>query len=176
LALPLMGQEILPPPKANQQTEIYRFDPSTKLIPVPQSELKPGMIYRHYSSQLGRMVWSYLKEDRTFWHAFGPGTTQPVTEFDFRATDEQIVDALKKIDPKLAFDVTSQGSKVFLRLEPDETWKLVRTNSVPSILNAESGERWEFQWDRYVPVVHVCGNYWQYRDGRNMAPWWHVNP
>ena len=173
----LTAEPIVPPQPSDAQatTEqgVFRLEPPNKLIPVPPSELKPGVVYLHDSPRLGRQVWSFLQADGQFWHAFGPGTTMAIEQFDLRMTDEDAKEALKKIDPKLAFEVTSSvGIKVFLRLESDNTWKLVRTKSVASIYDIETDQRWEKQWDRYLPVVHICGDTWQYRDGGYQAPQW----
>ena len=96
-----------------------------------------------------------------------------IEQFDLRMTDEEAKQALKNIDPKLAFEVSTEvGIKVFLRLEADNTWKLVRTKSVSSIYDLETDLRWEKQWNRYLPVIHLCGDNWQYRDGSYQAPHW----
>jgi hypothetical protein len=144
---------------------IFRLDPPDKLLPVSRDELKPGVVYWHDSPTLGRPVWSFLQANGQFWHAFGPGTTQAVEHFDLRMTEEERKAALKKIDPRLAFDVSATGAKVFFRLEADNKWKLVRTNSVPSIYDLETNQRWEKQWDRYLPVIHFCGDTWEHRKG-----------
>lgn len=152
--------------------QIFRLEPPNQLMPVARDELKPGVIYLHDSPRLGRQVWSFVQSNGEFWHAFGPGTTQSVDHFAFPMTDEETLEALRKIDSKLAFDVSSKGSKIFLRLEADNTWKLVRTNSVPSIYDLETSERWEKQWGRYLPVVHMCGETWEHREGGYQAPQW----
>jgi hypothetical protein len=156
--------ENLPAPRGT----IYRLEPSSKLVPVAADELKPGVIYLHDDSQ-GKPVWSFVQSGGQFWHAFGPGTTQALVHFDLRMTEEEALNELRKIDPKLAFNVTNQGARVFLRLQPDNTWKLVRTNSVPSIFDLETNQRWEMQWNHYVPVTHNCGDRWAYRDGQYWA-------
>jgi hypothetical protein len=166
------AEPVSPAPTPASSGEVFRLEPPNKLVPVGKDELKPGVIYLHHSPSLGRQVWSFLQANGEFWHAFGPGTTQTVDHFDFRMTDEERTEALTKIDPKLAFDVSSTGAKVFLRLETDNTWKLVRTNSVPSIYDLETSQRWEKQWDRYLPVVHICGDTWEHRDGGYQAPHW----
>ena len=168
--------ETLPPPEATNAPAatggIFRLEPPNKLVPVASNELKPGVIYLHDSPTLGRQVWSFLQADHQFWHAFGPGTTQSVDHFDLRMTSEERKEALKKIDPKLAFDVSDTGAKVYLRLESDNTWKLVRINSVPSIYDLETSQRWEKQWDRYLPVMHNCGDTWQRLGDRYEAAGW----
>jgi hypothetical protein len=167
-AEPQPEPEALPAPSG----AIYRLEPPSKLVPVGVNELKPGVIYLHEDSRAGRQVWSFVQANGQFWHAFGPGTTQALVHFDLRMTEEEALEELRKIDPKLAFNVTNQGTRVFLRLQADNTWKLVRTSSVPSIFDLETNQRWEMQWDRYLPVTHNCGDTWAYRDGQYWAPQW----
>ena len=165
--------EPVPAEKSVATGEVFRLEPPNKLVPVPREELKPGVIYLHDSPRLGRRVWSFLQANGEFWHAFGPGTTQTVDQFDFRMTADETTEALKKIDPKLAFEVSSSaGAKVFMRLDKDNSWKLVRKGSVSSIYDLETDQRWEKQWDRYLPVVHISGDTWEYREGAYQAPHW----
>ena len=152
---------------------IFRLEPPDQLVAVGNDELKPGVVYLHHSKTLNRQVWSFLQASGEFWHAFGPGTTMTIDHFDLRMSEEEALNALKKIDPRLAFAVTSSaGAKVYLRLEADNSWKLVRTTSVASIFDLETNERWEKQWDRFLPVVHICGDTWEFRDGGYQAPHW----
>lgn len=170
------------PPVAPSQPEqvpavadrgIFRLEPPDKLVEVDAADLKPGIVYLHYSQKFDRQVWSFLQASGEFWHAFGPGTTMSIDHFDLRMTEEEALDALRKIDPRFAFQIrSSAGAKVFLRLGPDNTWKLVRTTSVTSIFDLETRQRWERQWDRFMPVVHLCGDDWEFRDGTYQAPQW----
>lgn len=167
-AEPEQTAEDLPAPRGT----IYRLEPPSKLVPVSADELKPGVIYLHDDPHVGRPVWSFVQDNGRFWHAFGPGTTQALIHFDLQMTEDEALETLRKIEPKLAFEVTNEGARVFLRLQADNTWKLVRINSVPSIFDLETNQRWEQQWGRYLPVTHNCGDTWAYRNGQYWAPNW----
>lgn len=149
-------------PAPPRDEKVYRIDPSKQLIAVERSELKPGVIYLHHDPDLDKQVWSFVQADGTFWRAFGPGTTQPISRFDFGLPPDETVEELKRLDPRLAFDVTSTGASAFLRLDDQNDWQLVRHQSVASIMELETGRRWEQQWDRYLPVIHTSGDTWQH--------------
>jgi len=182
LEQPIPQHRLESPPIAPEQPEqvpatahrgVFRLEPPDKLLEIDAADLKPGVVYLHYSEKLDRQVWSFLQTSGDFWHAFGPGTTMSIDHFDLQMTEEEALDALKKIDPRFAFQVTSSaGAKVFLRLGTDNTWKLVRTTSVAAIFDLETHQRWEKQWDRFMPVVHTCGDTWEFRDGGFQAPHW----
>jgi hypothetical protein len=156
-------------PAPPRDDKVYRIDPSKQLIAVERSELKPGVIYLHRDPYLDKQVWTFVRADGSFWRAFGPGTTQPISRFDFGLPPDETVAELKRIDPRLAFDVTSTGAAAFLRLDDQNDWQLVRHQSVASIVELETGRRWEEQWDRYLPVVHTAGDTWQI-DGLGYRP------
>jgi hypothetical protein len=125
-----------------------------KYVTVTRDELQPGHIYSHYSPEVGRHVWSICKEDKTFWHALATGSCQPVhlLDGDVRKVDERVVkEELRKANPGIARQVQQEGAAVFLELHSDGHWRLTRT-SVPSVYDAQSGMRWEWQFGRYIPV------------------------
>ena len=55
------------------------------LVPIAPQQMKVGCIYNHFSQRLQRRVWSYLRADRQFWNAYGPGTVQEAARFDLTA-------------------------------------------------------------------------------------------
>jgi hypothetical protein len=134
-----------------------------KYVPVTRDELQPGHIYSHYSAELGRQVWSICKEDKTFWHALAAGSCQPVHLFDWNVQtieEEKLAkEELRKANPGIARQVTQEGAAIFLELHPDGHWRLTRT-SVPSVYDAQTGERWEWQFGRYIPVHRTSDYGW----------------
>src|SRR5215213_3027263 len=118
-------------------------------VEVSPADLRPGHIYSHYDEQLGRQVWSICKEDKTFWHALGAGSCQPIHLFqwDIKTAKEEkdAQEQLKKRSPSISRQVVQQGAAIFVELQRDGNWRLIRT-SVPSINDAETGLRWEWQF------------------------------
>jgi hypothetical protein len=146
------------------EQQILKFDiMNRQYAPVTLDELRPGHIYSHYSPQLGRQVWSICKEDKTFWHALAAGSCQPVHLFDWnvRTEDEEKAaeEQLRKANPGIARQVAQEGAAIFLELHPDGHWRLTRT-SVPSVYDAETGMRWEWQFGRYIPVRRTSDYGW----------------
>jgi hypothetical protein len=132
-----------------------------KYVAVDEKNLQPGHVYSHYDGRLGRYVWSICKPDKTFWHALGAGSCQPVHFFQWdvntRKEEENAREQLRKVNPGIARQVTQEGSSIFLELQPSGHWRLTRT-SVPSVHDAQTGARWEWQFGRYIPV-HSTSDY-----------------
>jgi hypothetical protein len=152
------GQE-----QANQTTrQILAFKPTTgEIIPVTAAQLQPGHIYSHYSERLGRQVWSIYGADKKFWNAFGVGTCQPVRSFEWdiktAAEEDAALDRLKDLNPGIYEQFIQEGSPVYLELRRNGQWTITRT-SVSSVNDAETGNRWEWQFGRYIPV-HTTSDY-----------------
>jgi hypothetical protein len=145
----------------------YRLDLITgRLGAIKPADMKVGCIYYHYCPRRGAWAWSYVQSDRTFWYAFGEGTTQIARRFDVRATQEDINKRLEQL-PALAQEVNRYNQSVCLRLQGDGRWTIVGTGMVPSIFNVETGERWEqFGKSAYIPIIHTHGAIWTIRNGR----------
>jgi hypothetical protein len=150
---------------------ILRWDPiGNSLSPSAPEQMKVGCLYNHFSPRLQRRVWSYLRNDRQFWNAYGPGTVQEVKRFDLTAPLEERLKRLAEVDKDLAQEVFSQGRTVFVKLGADNRWTLDRTAGIPAIYDLETGLRWERHHIVYIPVVHVRGDTWGYADGRYFPP------
>jgi hypothetical protein len=138
---------------------------SGDLEAVNQKDMKVGCIYYHFSAGRNAWVWSYLLNDRTFWYAFGEGTTQTARRFDIRASLQDVTKRLEQF-PELERGVNQYNQAVCLRLQADGRWRIVGTGLAPSIFNAETGERWQqLHKNEYIPIVHIGGNSWSVRNG-----------
>jgi hypothetical protein len=151
---------------------IMRLDPNNlRGVPIPAKDLKVGCVYEHYSPELGRRVWSYVKSDHTFWNAFGPGTTMEASKFDLNITRTEGLELLQERNSNLAQDLVSQGRRAFLRLNSDGKWQLAATAEFACIFCTETGERWERHGNRYVPVINLQGNHWTWSNGKYVRPY-----
>jgi hypothetical protein len=144
----------------------YRLDLLTdKLVPMNRSDLRVGCIYYHFSPRRNGWAWSVYQQDGSFWYPLGEGTTQIARRFDIRGTSKEIQQRLDEF-PELAKKVEQYSHPVCLRLQADGRWKIVGTGLLPSIYNAETGERWQkFADSDYIPVVHTGGSVWSVRNG-----------
>jgi hypothetical protein len=151
---------------ANDAKVVYRLDLLTdKLVPIGRTDLKAGCIYYHFSSRRNGWAWSVYQKDGSFWYAFGEGTTQIARDFDIRGTSAEIQKRLDEF-PELAKQVDQYNNNVCLRLQADGRWKIVGTGLLPSIFNAETGERWQkFASNDYIAVVHTGGAVWTVHTG-----------
>jgi hypothetical protein len=141
--------------KAPQQ-KVLTFRATTReYVEIAPGELRPGHIYSHFDERLGRHVWSIYKPDKTFWHAFAAGTCQPIHLFDWdiktRKQEEEAVKQLRELNTEISRSVIQEGATIFVELQRNGHWRLTKT-SVPSIRDAETGMRWEWQFGRYIPV------------------------
>ncbi len=153
-------------PPANDTTTIYRYDPlSDQFIPIAREELRVGCIYNHVSPRLNRRVWSYVKDDGTFWHAMGEGTTQEAFRLDVRGTEQQKEQRLREFRG-ISDDYFRTGGKVFMRLTSDGRWELAGVKILAKIYDVETRRLWERYGDEYIPVGHTYGKLWTVRDGR----------
>jgi hypothetical protein len=113
-------------------------------------------------------VWAIFEGDGRFSIAMDPGSTQPARRFGFTIAPREAIELLRQRDPKLAEEVTREGTEVFFKLHPDQKWRLTRT-TVPLIYNEQSGERWELQFGKYRPISHLDGYSWR-RNGDRYVP------
>ena len=150
-----------------------RLDPNNpaNTVPIAREAMKVGCVYEHFSPTLNRRVWSYLQSDRTFWRAFGPGTTIEAARFDLNISRERGLQIIEARDSDLARELVSQGRRVFLRLDDRGRWNLARTASFATMYNVESGERWEAAGAVFLPIVNLCGNNWLWKDGQYVRPY-----
>jgi hypothetical protein len=147
--------------------EVKRFDPlALELVVVPAAEVQPGKIYSHYSKRLGFRVWALAREDGTFSHALGEGTTQPTIRFDLPYSTEQQMEMVAAAAPRWAKAMEQIGSNIHVRLGADQKWKLVQHVTIPSVYDLETQRRWEWHGDRRVAVGHTAGYRWLVEAGR----------
>ena len=148
---------------------ILRLDVATgELKPVPAPGPIVGDVYNHFDDSIGRRVWAIFEGDGRFSIAMDPGSAQPARRFGFTIAPKEAIELLRQRDPKLAEEVTRDGTEVFFKLYPDQQWRLTRTG-VPLIYNEQSGERWELQFGKYLPVRHLEGYSWR-RNGNRYVP------
>jgi hypothetical protein len=151
---------------------ILRLEITTgELAPLTSTGAIPGDVYSHYDTSIGRRVWAIYEGQGRFGIAMGAGSAQPARRFGLAADFRDMKDAvelLRRRDPKLAEEVVREGTIVFFKLHPDQTWRLTRT-SVPVVYNEESGERWELLSETYIPVGHLGGFSWR-RVGDRFVP------
>ena len=151
----------------NDKLAILRLDPvSHTLFAVAPNETKAGCIYSHFDEKANRRVWSFRQSDGRFWYALGEGTTQPARSMDLRRSLEERREILEQVDREFAQKLERTGGLAFLRLNHDNQWELDRVATIPTIYNAETGERWDWANGRYVPVVSSSGYHWAVRDGQ----------
>jgi hypothetical protein len=144
---------------------VLRWEPTDdSLAPIAPEQMKVGCIYNHFNRRLQRRVWSYLRADRRFWNAYGPGTLQEDTRFDLVGPQEEVLKWLKKIRRD------RQDRPAYLKLDANNRWTLDETAGTAAIYDLETGMRWERHHVCYIPVVHVCGDCWGYAEGQYF-PW-----
>ncbi len=172
-AAPLaMAQDAAVAPPATPQAPVaqdvvQRFDPiDNRMVDVPPAEIKPGFLYNRYHAGLGRRVWSVATPDGGYLYAMAPGSVQPARSLDLRATEQQLRAELTERAPELAKILDIRGGTACVRLTPNETWEVVAHPTIPSVLDLETGRRWEWHGRRRVAVVHTLGYEWMLVDGR----------
>jgi len=136
---------------------VRKLDPATGgTVPIVGEKPRRGIIYSHFDEQLNQRVWAHYLGDGRFGVALGPNSTQPAKLFDLRLEPKAAMDLLRRWDPKLAEDVSRDSTEIFLKLAPDQRWRVWRT-TVATIYDAQTGNRFEQQFGHYIPVGHVRG-------------------
>jgi len=154
----------LPSAAAGDQRGLLRYNPIYETLdPIDRGSIKPGYVYSHFDQKLGRRVWSYLKQDGTFWNALGEGTTIEGWRFDVQ-DPEKVTRELEKINPRLEEEI-NKARPVRFRLQADGGWEMIGTQAVQSVFDAETGHRWEKHGDRYRAVRSTWGYRWQPQGG-----------
>ncbi len=165
----VLASTLQPARATEDDTGVLRLDVTTgELVPAPPNQRKVGFIYNYYDARLGRHVWAHLEANGQFGLAMGAGSAQPTRLFGFSSVSPEDMKLLRARDPKLAEEVSREGTEVFFKLHADQRWRLTRT-AVPFIYNDETGERWELQFGRYMPVEHLGGFAWR-REGDRYVP------
>lgn len=145
---------------------VLKLELGGNLVPVPGPNI--GWVYSHYDSHLDRRVWALYEGNGRFSIAMGAGSSQPARAFGYSSLSRDAIELLRRRDPKLAEEVSREGTEVFLKLGANQRWTLTRTK-VPLIYNDETGERWEMQFGKYMPVGHMGGFSWA-RRGNGYTP------
>jgi hypothetical protein len=143
---------------------VKRFDPGRRALVIVQNPI-PGKIYNHYSAELKRRVWAFARSDGNFSHALGEGSTQSTKQFDFPYSTAQQQEMVAEVAPRWARAMQQVGSDLFVRLNREQTWKLVQHLTIPSIYDLETGRRWEWHGNRRVAVGHTTGYRWRVVNG-----------
>jgi hypothetical protein len=144
---------------------IKRFDPVQGDLVTVQEPI-PEKIYNHYSDRLSRRVWAFARSDGNFSHAMGEGSTQNIKHFDFPYSTEQQQAIIAEVAPRWARSMQYVGSEAYVRLDSEQTWKLVQHLTVPSLFDLETMRRWEWHGQRRVAVGHTGGYRWRVVNGR----------
>ena len=140
---------------------IYRYDPLTeKLAPIARQDLKADHIYLRPGPSGGKHMWSRFDESGDFRYELGPGSSFPVRLFDPVADQETRRKALEKRAPELARRLATQGARPSLRLDDDNRWRLDQATNSGRVFDLATGERYELQLGRPVPVFNTGGNSW----------------
>ena len=140
---------------------IYRYDPLTeKLAPVARKDLKADNVYLRPAATGGRHVWSQFDGAGQFRYELGPGSSFPVRLFDPVADQETRRKALEKRAPELARRLATQGARPSLRMDDNGRWRIDQATNSGRIFDLATGERYEWQLGRPVPVVNTGGNSW----------------
>jgi|GEM_PF-6174601 len=95
----------------------------------------------------------------------GEGTLLSSRHFDLRLTHSDI-GVLRARLPALAEDLNRPNAVLYLRLDRNDRWRAFSGGPAANIFNAETGQRWEYQFHTYMPVSHVAGYCWIMRGGR----------
>jgi hypothetical protein len=160
-------------PEGTDRQAVLRLDPMAgQLVPVSAQERKTGHIYRHFSPHLNRWVWAFYHGGERFSFALGAGSLQPAHRLDLPAAAAK--DEGKKAGwaaaTTLAEAVSDPDNRgVYARLNNQDQWELYGPFGIPSVLDAESGSRWESHGGRYVPISHARGYRWVVH-GERYAP------
>jgi hypothetical protein len=144
---------------------IKRLDPVQRVLVSVQEPIS-GKIYNHYSDRLSRRVWAFARSDGSFSHAMGEGTTQNTKNFDFPYSTEQQQAIIAEVAPRWAKSMQHVGSEAYVRLNSEQTWRLVQHLTVPSLFDLETMRRWEWHGQRRVAVGHTGGYRWRVVAGR----------
>ncbi|MFV2069825.1 MAG: hypothetical protein ACC645_22900 [Pirellulales bacterium] len=151
---------------ATDDDTILRYDPVRQsMVSVPAPELRPGYVYNHFSPTSKRRVWSYVQADGTFWHAFGPGTTIEAPRFDLRVTRRELLEELDLTAPDLAKRVREGLRPIRFTLDDQGEWIESGSSRVLSVFDADTRQRWEKHWAKYLPVRNLAGSRWTYDEG-----------
>lgn len=141
-------------PPDSDQTTIYRVDPKVSGVsPIAVENLKVGCVYNFYSTTLNRRAWSLYLGYGQFWHAMAPGSVQPYDVFDMELSRPEAIELLRQRQPELAKQINITGDNVFFMLHETGHWRLIPRNSVPRIIDAETGLEWEKQFGSYLHVI-----------------------
>ncbi len=167
---------------AQVDRSLFRYDPFQHapaapdrgtLMPVAEHEAKTGCAYSHFSDRLNRRVWAIRLANGQFFDALGEGTSQSVAALDIPWTilmkPENAAKRaqLTKADQKLLKRLNRYNGAVYFRLNQDDTWSLDPNAGHPTVFDAQTKNRWEWTYGRYVPTSSAPFAYrWQVVDGR----------
>ena len=140
---------------------VRKYDPSNQSFqPVDSDAIIPGKIYNHYSAKHGRYVWAFALEGGGFSYPLGPGSTESPRNFDLVTS---VAETQRLIDERVGEwgkYSKNEGRKLLVRLGTNDQWQLLRSNSVRSHFDLDSGRRWQWSGQRKVPIGHLGGYTW----------------
>ncbi len=150
--------------------EIRRADPrSGEPVPVDPAEVKPGKIYSHFSPRHNRYVWAYAVEGGGFSYALGPGSTELPENFDLATSSRETQQLVEEAAGTWFEKSRTEASKIYVRLGTDDRWEVVRTRTIRSHYDLDSGLRWEWHGRRRVSVLNSRGYHWGF-NGKSYVP------
>ncbi|MGI9428677.1 MAG: hypothetical protein ACR2NM_08475 [Bythopirellula sp.] len=156
---------------AQSQPLVRKPNPASdgEFLAVEPDQVIPGKIYNHFSARHGRYVWAFAQAGGGFSYTLGPGSTENPSNFDLATSERETKDILESEAGPWAKRSRRERSTIFVRLKPDNQWKVVRTRAIRSHYDIDSGQRWEWHGKRKVAVLNTGGNHWTY-DGTRYRP------
>jgi hypothetical protein len=130
--------------------------------PVAPDQVIPGKIYNYFSPSHGRYVWAFAKTGGRFSYTLGPGTTENPANFDVATSESETREIIESEAGPWAKQSRRERSTIFVRLGPDNLWKVVRSRAIRSHYDIDSGQRWEWHGKRKVAVLNTGGNHWMH--------------
>ncbi|MDZ4657654.1 MAG: hypothetical protein SH868_08750 [Bythopirellula sp.] len=148
---------------ADDHEGIFRPHPdleNVELVRVTAEEIKPGLVYNYYNTQLNQRAWGFAKEGGGFEYAFGEGTIMPTNKFDLQLSREMQARVLNERAPGLLRQLNNVGRSAAVQLNGKGVWELLQFPSSARVFDLTTGLRWEWHGDRRLAVLHTGGNLW----------------
>ncbi|QDT00595.1 hypothetical protein [Adhaeretor mobilis] len=160
--------------ESSATASVRRYNPINRaFVAVESEEIKPGKIYNHFSQSRGRYVWAFAKRGGGFSYPLGTGSTELPSRFDLVTTTQETNELLGRNAGSWLEESRREGVKIYVRLDENGDWQIVRGRTIRSHFDLDSGRRWEWHGSRRVAVMHIGGYQWTTNGDRYVAsdPW-----